>query len=61
MYKFKLKKEVKIPSPMEMLINESIDKVAFNCTALCYNKETCTRKNKKHNEGCLMFCKRIQN
>ena len=51
MYKFKLKKEVKTPSLMEILINETVDKVAFNCTALCYNKETCTSIHKKNNKA----------
>ena len=60
MYKFKLKKEVKTPSLMEILINETVDKVAFNCTALCYNKETCTSLHKKNNKNCLKFCKRLK-
>lgn len=47
MYKFKLKKEVNSLSPMEMLINETIDKVAFKCTAHCYDKDTCTNFHKK--------------
>ena len=47
MYKFKLKKEVNSLSPMEMLINETIDKVAFKCTTHCYDKDTCTNFHKK--------------
>lgn len=59
MYKFKLKKEVNSLSPMEMLINETIDKVAFKCTAHCYDKDTCTNFHKKNNKNCLKFCKRL--
>jgi hypothetical protein len=59
MYKFKLKKEVRTPSVMEIFINESVDKVAFKCTEICYNKETCTSIHKQNNKNCLKFCKRL--
>ena len=61
---FKLKKSKQIQeneSGLAAGIEETLDKLAYILTEKCFNKETCTRKNTKHNEGCLMFCKRIQN
>ena len=60
MFKFKGLKttEVKM-TPAQMFMNESIDKVISFHTNLCYDKEKCTRKLKRHKKHCLMFCKRI--
>lgn len=57
----KQKKEQSKISPIELSINETLENFSFLFTAHCFNKETCTRKLKRHNKGCLQFCKRILN
>lgn len=60
MFKFNCLKTTEIKlTPAQMVINESIVKVTNFHTKLCYDKEKCTRKLKRHNKHYLMFCKRI--
>lgn len=56
---FTSKKEQLTTSPIELSINETIDKLSYIFTEQCFNKERCSTKIKKRNKGCLLFCKRI--
>lgn len=46
-------------SQAELAIHQTINELTLRLTEHCFNKETCTRKNKKLKKGCLQFCQRI--